>query len=714
MEINYSPDCLKNRELSWLDFNERVLAQADSREMPLFERLKFISIFTTNLDEFFMIRVGSLIDSMAFAPTVWENKTGMTGEEQLEAISKKVVTHYKQRQKSLVNLHKELEQEGIIYTAVEELSDTEKSILKRLFIRTILPLLSPQIVDNRHPFPHMLNKQLHVIVALKRQKRGLFGIVAIPQNLERIMFVDDDKRRYLLVEEVVSYFADIVFDMYTVVERTIAAVTRNADINTEEGLLDEDIDYRQHMKSVIRKRHRLAPVRLELKDTVSDSLLEYFMENLVLRPSQVFYTGVPIDLGYAFVMAEKLEKNLSNKLIWPPYVPSEQRFGNKQLSLINYVKKKDVMLSYPYQSMNPFLTLLRQAAESPTVISIKITLYRISRNSRLAETLMRAAENGKEVVVLMELRARFDENNNIEWARTLDEAGCRVIYGPAGYKVHSKICLITSSEHGKISYITQVGTGNYNEKTAKMYTDLSLITADQNIGKDAAHFFTNLMLGNLGGVYDHLLVAPKCLKPGILKLIDQEIMKAEQDKTGRIIIKCNSLTDKEIIEKLIEASCRGVRISMIIRGICCVVPKVAGFTENIEIISIVGKFLEHSRIFCFGQDDDCKMYISSADLMTRNTERRVEIACPIYEDTVKQAILTALKTMQADSVKAWEMLADGTYELRFPNIGQKALNSQEDLITQAKEKKEEKESEPQVPISRPAGIWKRWLEKLIG
>jgi polyphosphate kinase len=683
MEKNDMSCCMQNRELSWLKFNERVLEEADCGETPLLERLKFLSIFTSNLDEFFMVRVGSLSESVTFAPESIDNKTGMSPRQQLAEIFLRVAPLYELRDSYYSAVTRQLDEYGVSHSIISELDNKRQKKLEAHFVHNILPLLSPQIVDSRHPFPHMDNKRLHIVAALEKKTKLCFGIIALPQNMDRLIFLEEGKFRYVLLEELIYHFANMAFGMYNVHEKTIAAVTRNADIDTEEGFLDEDINYPQFMKKIIKKRTRLAPVRLELNNPAGETITGFLCEKLALQPAQTFFSDAPLELSYCYQLEGRLDGDLRDALVRPPFVPSNIRFPDKKTSLIKQVQKKDVLLSYPFESMLPFLAMLKQAAEDQTVLSIKITLYRIDSRSKLAEILLLAAENGKEVVVMMELRARFDENNNVEWAQRLEEAGCRVIYGPAGFKVHSKICLITKKELGKITYITHLGTGNYNEKTAKLYTDLSIITANQEIGKDAAAFFNNLLLGQLVDNYTHLWVAPNSYKNNLLRCIEEERAKAEKGEPGRIIIKCNSLTDREIIVKLVEASQSGVKISMIVRGICCIVPQIPEFTDNITVISIIGRFLEHTRIFSFGTGEKKKIYISSADLMTRNTERRLEIACPILAPDLKQQISDMLKTMLEDNTKAWELLADGSYLPRKNAPADIAVNSQEAFIEKA-------------------------------
>ncbi|MDR0493495.1 MAG: polyphosphate kinase 1 [Nitrososphaerota archaeon] len=673
--------CMQNRELSWLKFNERVLEEASFTANPPLERLKFISIFSSNLDEFYMIRVGSLTDCMLFVPEYFDNKTGMTAEQQLDAIFKQTTSLYALRDHYFFAVLEDLSKSGINHLKMSDLNQSECKKVEKQFVRDIMPLLSPQIIDNRHPFPHLDNKQLHIAVTLEHKRNSLFGLIAVPRTLERIIFLETSS--FVLLEDVIYYFSHIAFKPYKVQNKTILSVTRNADIKTDEGVLDEDIDYRQFMQKLLKKRQRLTPVRLELQYAVKKTFIEFFCEKLKLKDAQVFLSSTPLDLTYHCKLEEKIEIENRRKLVKPVHIPCDIYPTDKKISLIKHVQKTDLLLSHPYESILPFLEMIKQAAEDPTVLSIKITLYRLDSQSKLAESLIRAAENGKEVIVLMELRARFDEANNIEWSKRLDEAGCRVIYGPTSYKVHSKICLITKKENGKIQYITQIGTGNYNEKTAKQYTDLSLITANQEIGKDTAIFFNNLLLGNLEGKYTYLWVAPNYYKQNILQCIENEQKKAENGESGRIIIKCNSLTDKEVIIKLIEAAQSGVKISMIVRGICCLIPGVPQLTENITIISIIGEFLEHSRIYCFGTGNNKKIYISSADLMTRNTERRIEITCPVLDEDIKQRIFEMLETMLLDNTKAREHFSDGRYVLRHSPIDQ-TINSQKIFTDQAR------------------------------
>ena len=676
---------MQNRELSWLKFNERVLLEANRHETPLLERLKFISIFVSNLDEFFMIRVGSISDYALFDEKYFDNKTGMNAQEQLDKIFGVIPPLYKLYGQAFSSVISGLAHHGVELLRMQDLGKDDIKSLKNHFQQNVMPLLSPQIIDPKHPFPHLSNKQLHIAVTLEKRKGAVFGLIAMPPELDRLIFLDSKSCRFVLLEDLILHFVDLAFGIYKVVEKNIIAVTRNADINTEEELLDEDIDFREVMKDLLKRRQRLSPVRLELNHQASGEMFEFLRGKLVISPAQVFLSDAPLDLSFISALERAIDRETVKRLVWPAHIPAETLPLAKRGSMLKLAAGKDMLFSYPFESMSPLLGMIHEASQDPLVMSIKITLYRIDAHSELAGSLIRAAENGKEVIVLMELRARFDERNNIEWAQRLEEAGCRVIYGLVGYKVHSKICLITRRESGKIQYITQIGTGNYNEKTAKLYTDLSLITSNQEIGHDAAVFFGDMLLGNLEGEYRHLWVAPGSYKSNVLKCIEEERRKAAGGGSGSIIIKCNSLTDKEIIEKLAQASCAGVEISLIVRGICCLVPQIPGTTENIRVISIVGKFLEHTRVFCFGRGQDKSLYISSADLMTRNTQRRVEIACPILDAELKTRICGMLEIMLQDNTNAWDLQADGGYVLRRPPEDGSEENSQEIFTKDARE-----------------------------
>jgi polyphosphate kinase len=634
-----------------------------------------------------MVRVGTLVDYAQFDAEYSDNKTGLTAREQLDEIYRAVAPLYAVHGQTFAAVTEGLARHGVKRVLPAELDEEEEQNLRKHFVHSVMPLLSPQIVDSRHPFPHLANKQIHIAVTLEKKKGPLFGLIAVPSELDRLVPVGNGSGgcfRFILLEDLIYHYADLAFGIYEVTNRNIIAVTRNADIDTEEDLLDEDIDYRQHMRNMLKKRRRLSPVRLELGFPATKELLDFLCEKLHLAAPQVFESSTPLDLSFCFSMDRYLDKETVRRLVWPTHVPAETLSPDKKKNMLKTASGKDMLFSYPFESISPFLELIRQAAEDESVLSIKITLYRIDAQSKLAESLIRAAENGKEVIALMELRARFDEKNNIEWAQRLEEAGCRVIYGLFGYKVHSKICLITRKDYGKLQYITQIGTGNYNEKTARLYTDLALVTSDQRIGTDAAAFFANLLLGNVEGHYSYLWVAPGSLKCNIMAGIEREREKAKAGAGGHIIIKCNSLTDKEIIEALAGASQDGVGIQMIVRGICCLVPQLPGLTEHIRVVSIVGKFLEHSRVFCFGAGAERRLYIASADLMTRNTQRRVEVACPILDQSLSDRIYRMLEVMLKDNTGAWEQHADGRYIPRHQAGTDPAISSQDFFTNEAK------------------------------
>lgn len=649
----------QNRELSWLCFNDRVLMEATDETVPLLERLKFISIFTSNLDEFFMIRVGSLSDIMNLNDGSVDNKSGLTPAQQLEKIYSKVHDLYEKMQKIYFNLEKQLRVHGIYKLRYNELESNEVKYIKQYFKSSIAPLLSPQIVDTHHPFPHLQNKVIHIGALLKYKNKEVFAVIPIPSVLPDIIFLPGSDTRYITTEEIIIEYLEQIFTNYTISERVIFSITRNADINPDDDTFDFDSgDFRIKMKKLLGQRRRLAPVRLELSTEISKNFTDYLCDKFTLTSNQIFITKVPLKLNFVFQLASKISDVKQKALTYSSFTPQIPSNLDMNESIIKQVQKQDVLLSYPFESMSPFLQLIKEAANDPTVISIKITIYRLARKAKLVEYLCDAVENGKDVTVLIELRARFDEQNNIEHSEQLEDAGCRVIYGFEEYKVHSKICLITKRERGEIKYITQIGTGNYNEKTAELYTDVSLMTGNKKIGLDANEFFKNMAIGNLEGSYNSLLVSPVSLKSYVIQCIDEEIAKRDN---GRIILKLNSITDIDLIEKLKQASCAGVKINLIVRGICCILPHIPGKTENIDIISIVGRFLEHSRIYCFGSGTDEKMYISSADFMTRNTQRRVEVACPIYDSEVKEKLQTILETCLSDTVKARALKSDGSY-----------------------------------------------------
>ena len=670
----------QNRELSWLEFNARVLAEAEDETVPLLERFKFLAIFTSNLDEFFMIRVGSLTDMAALEPNRRDTKSGLTAEEQLSRIYAAVEPLYARRDAAFRDVDARLAQEDLCRTSMDELDSSERKYIKRYFNTMIAPVLSPQVVDSHHPFPHLEGKVLHIAVLLSHKKNERLGLIPVPASLPPITFLPNDKRRYLMTEDILLAFADSIFEMYDVLEKTVFCVTRNADVPLDdEPFGSEQVDLRKKMERMLRQRRRMAIVRVELSRPVSSHFKECLHKRFEVTDEQIFLSrSAPLRMSYAFSLGDYLSDGRRSRLSDPPFIPQQPAMLPAGQSLLKTALQRDVLLSYPYESMEPFLQMIREAANDPPVLSVRITIYRLASKAKLVEYLCAAAENGKDVTVLIELRARFDEQNNIDWSERLEEAGCKIIYGFEDYKVHSKICLITRRERGGVRYITQVGTGNYNEKTARQYTDVSLVTSSESIGMDAAQFFNNMAMSNLNGRYNRLLVAPPSLKNNILSLMDGEIAKGSD---GYILLKFNSLTDIDMIEKLHEASCAGVTVEMIIRGICCLLPGVPGKTENITVTSIVGRFLEHSRIYVFGRGENEKMYISSADLMTRNTERRVEIACPIDSPAVRARLHDILFAMQHDTVKARVLQPDGSYQKK-PSVPE-PICAQDLLMQQA-------------------------------
>lgn len=651
----------QNRELSWLQFNARVLAEAEDENVPLLERFKFLAIFTSNLDEFFMIRVGSLCDMAAVDKEHTDSKSGLTAKEQLHLIYKAVEPLYARRDAAFSDVDSKLSAIGLRRLTMDSLAPDEQKYITRYFKDIIAPVLSPQIVDSHHPFPHLEGKVLHIAALLSHKKTERLGLLPVPASLPPVVFLPETPSRYILTEDILLAYADHVFEMYDVLEKTVLCVTRNADIQVDDETFGvEGGDFRKKMEKLLRQRRRMAVVRVEINRPVSDHFKEHFRSRFEVSDAQIFLSRTaPLKLGYAFSLGEHLPEKKRAFLSDAPFTPQQPAMLSTGQSLLKAALQRDILLSYPYESMEPFLQMIREAANDPAVLAIRITIYRLASKAKLVEYLCAAAENGKDVTALIELRARFDEQNNIDWSERMEEAGCKIIYGFEDYKVHSKICLITRRERGAVRHITQVGTGNYNEKTAKQYTDVSLITADERIGQDAGAFFNNMALGNLSGRYSRLFVAPTSLKNNILALMDEQIAKG---KDGYILLKFNSLTDIDVIAKLREASCAGVTVEMIVRGICCLLPGVPDHTENITVTSIVGRFLEHSRIYVFGRgDDEEKMYISSADLMTRNTERRVEIACPIDDPAVRTRLHDILYAMQHDTVKARVLQPDGTY-----------------------------------------------------
>ena len=667
-------ECYANRELSWLKFNERVLDEAASHHVPLCERMAFFSIFQSNLDEFFMVRVGALYDQMLADNHARENKTWMTSEEQLQAIFEKTRIISQRKDHIYKQYMEELEEQGVELLSFSDMLPEDKVYLEKYFEESILPLLSPQVIGKKQPFPFLKNKEIYAVVVLGGKKGDKLGIIPCSNEVfKRLIPVPSGKNHYMLVEELILHYIPEVFDHYEVKSKSLIRIIRNADIDVDEAFDDEELDYRDCMKKLISTRKKLCPVKLEHSRVLDDTVIEHLRRDLGIFKDQVFHTETPLELSFLFQIQNALREK--KELFYEKRVPQNSPEFVDDKPVLDQICEKDKLLSYPYESMKPFIRLLKEAGNDTRVVSIKMTLYRVARNSQIVEALIDAAENGKEVVVLVELRARFDEENNIEWSQRLEDAGCRLIYGLDHIKVHSKLCQITYMSEEGIRYVTQIGTGNYNEKTSKLYTDLSLMTADQAIGEEAAEVFHKLCLAQTVEHTNHLLVAPNCLQNKLIDKMDAEIAKVQDGNAGYIGVKMNSLTDKKLIDKLIEASMAGVQIDLIVRGICCLIPEVEGYTDNIQVISIVGRYLEHSRIYIFGKGGDSEVYIASADFMTRNTTKRVEVAAPVYDPELKERILESFNLMLRDNVKASVLKSDGNYYHR--DGGDIQLNSQE-------------------------------------
>ena len=669
-----------NRELSWLKFNERVLEEAENPENPLCERLTFASIYQSNLDEFYMVRVGSLVDQMLLAKEIRENKTNMTPEEQLDAILARTKKLNRKRDAVYEEIMENLEQYGIHMLNFHKIEKEDRNYLDRYFEAEVAPVISPSIVGKRQPFPFLRNKEIYAVVVLETKKgKEKLGIIPCSSaGIQRLIPVPGKNGTYMLSEELILHFVSKIFKGYHIKAKSLLRITRNADIDAD-ALYDEDLDYREFMVELIKARKKLAPIRLELSREMDGDVVETLCEYLEVDKNYVFRGDIPLDLSFVFQIQDGLRKR--TELFYEKRIPQKSPLFNSHEPILDQIAKKDRFLSYPYESIKPFLTMLHEAANDEDVVSIKMTLYRVAKQSKVVEALIEAAENGKEVFVLVELKARFDEENNIGWSRLLEDAGCHVIYGLDGYKVHSKLCQIMKKKDGNVEYYTQIGTGNYNEKTARLYTDLSLMTADPKIGMEAARVFQALAMGETVEDMEYLLVAPRCLQNKVLAMINEEIEHAKAGEPAYIGLKMNSLTDKRIMSKLVEASCAGVHIDMVIRGICCLIPGVKGQTENIHIISIVGRFLEHSRIYIFGTQERARIYISSADFMTRNTLRRVEVAAPIEDPDIRMQIQEMFVTMLSDNRKARSMNNKGIYKIEPSDNA--PLNSQEVFLQQA-------------------------------
>lgn len=691
----------QNRELSWLRFNRRVLEEAGDETVPLLERLKFIAIFTSNLDEFFMVRVGNLFDLSLVSPGEIDNKTGLTPSGQLEQIYSVIPGLIEIKNRLYDDAAALLRREGICDLTMDELTGEERKFVSTCYKAKILPVLSPQIVDAHHPFPHLVSKGLYV-AALLRGKKGAasLGFLPVPDRLPAFLTMPGDPGRSIRMETVLHHYAPTLFGEFKVESACVLCVTRSADLSLDAELLEGE-DIRSRMSKLLKKRASQSVVRLELSGKMSGEFMKLLKSRIRVESRQIYVDRSPLRMKYVFELIRTLPAERAAALSFPPYRPRWPADLDPKASIIDQVRRRDRLLFFPFDGVDPFLRMLDEAAERPDVLAIRITIYRLASSSRVAHILCKAAENGKEVTVLMELRARFDEANNISWSRLLEESGCKVIYGVEEYKCHSKICLITLRRGDKLSYVTQIGTGNYNEHTNEQYTDLSLMTADEQIGLDGTAFFQNMLVGNLEGTYRHLLVAPAGIKPRLLELIDQEIAKGPE---GRIRIKANSMTEREVMDKLAEASQAGVQVQLILRGICCLRPGIPARTENIHVTSIVGRFLEHGRIYCFGRGREAVVYIASADLMTRNLNHRVEIACPVYDQQVREQLLWILHTQLEDNVKASSLLPDGSYCRKVNTLA--PCDSQEVFMKTSIHR-------PEPQAARPEGL-RRLLGGLAG
>lgn len=662
MENNEVPNLYQNRELSWLKFNQRVLEQASDASIPIFERLRFLSIFVNNLDEFFMIRVGTLTDASLLNPDALDNKSKMSPAEQLEAIFKQVRELNTEKDETYRSLIQDMRQCGVEHLDLESLTPEQEAFFATYFSSEIQPMLSPQIIDKHHPFPFLRNKETYICSQLKTKGEFVkLAIIPVSTGFDRLIFLPFDKTKFLLIEELVHCYSGQVFQGYEVVANTIFRVTRNADINVDEAMYDHDIDYRSVMEEMVKSRRKLMPVRLEFQGGASEAVIDQLCKKLELSRERVFYNKAPLNMSFGFALASRFERTGQKDFFFPALTPQRSATLDIRQPIMPQIEDHDVLLAYPFESMNPFIALLREASVDESVISIKMTLYRVARESQVIAALIKAAESGKDVHVVVELRARFDEENNIIWSKRLEEAGVNVTYGLGEYKVHSKLLVITRKKEEGVCFITQVGTGNYNESTAKQYTDLSLMTADRTFGEDGLQIFNGILTDTPSADTRFLISAPRTMKPHFLELMDEQIALAQRGEPSRIIVKINSLTDKDLIDKLIEASMAGVKIRLIIRGICCLRVGVPGYTDNIEVVSIVGRFLEHSRVYVFGVGEKCQIYIGSADFMTRNTERRVEVAAPVLDERLRARLLSMLQLQFKDNVKARRLLEDGSY-----------------------------------------------------
>ena len=674
-------ECFENRELSWLRFNERVLEEAEDLENPLGERLSFLSIYQTNLDEFFMVRIGSLHDQKLLNNNLRENKTFMSPSEQIEAVCKRVKKLAQRHAAAYRVLLQGLREFGVRVTDFDSLEKNEAAYLETYFRNEVLPLLSPVIVSKDQPFPFLENRSLYAYCTLRRKgEKDRIGIVGCSvKSLNRLIQIPGHRREYLLLEDLVLHFLQLVFRRYEIQEASVIRLTRNADIDAD-SMYDEDLDYRELMEQMIKSRRRLSPVRLEYSRALQKRTIERLSEMLNLNTSQMFLCEAPSDLSFLSLIRSDLSGETD--LFYEKRQPQRSTLIDHELPMMDQAEKHDILFYYPYERMNPVIRMLLEAGKDPSVTAIRMTLYRLAKNSQVVAALAAAAEAGKKVDVLVELKARFDEENNIHWSHTLEDAGCNVLYGLGKYKVHSKLLLITREKEGKKQYITQVGTGNYNESTARLYTDFCFITAREKIGEQAEKIFNALISQVIPEDITELMCAPHCLQNRVIEMIDREIACAKEGREAYIGLKLNSVTDRDILLKLVEASQAGVKIDMVVRGINCIRAGVPGLTENIRVISIVGRYLEHARIYIFGLGEREKIYISSADLMTRNTLKRVEVAAPIEDELLKKKIHHIFSLQLADNVKGRVQRPSGSYR-KEDRSGEQAINSQEIFFREA-------------------------------
>lgn len=648
---------MQNRELSWLKFNERVLEKGGDQSIPLYERLKFVSIFESNLTEFFNVRVGSLTDLSELNNEFKDKHSAMTYTEQLDYIYKMVVPLYEKKDKIYKNLAEEFDKLKLTNYKYDDLDKVSKDYVNNYFFTDIYPMLSPNIISKRHPFPFLENNRIYIVAELNNKKKTNFLILPIRETLPEFINLPNSNG-YILTEEIIFHFVEMLVPNYKLIDKYLIRVTRNADIDLENDSPLED-NYKEFVQKKIKNRRTLRPVRLEVNKKLSENTMNFLARNLNLKDNMIFITRSPIKMNYIWDLNKIIDKDLRYIISYGNYVPRHSEMIERKVSMIEQIEHHDMLLSYPYDSMNDFLDLLKEASEDRRVFSIKITLYRLAANSNVIKHLIRAAQNGKEVTVIVELKARFDEENNIDYSDELIAAGINVIYGMENYKVHTKVCLISYHKNGQVNYISHIGTGNYNETTAKIYQDMNIITANKYLTEDIANFFNNMQLGKVDNKYNCILQSPSTFKPKFIELINNEINKKEE---GYLRFKCNSITDIDIIEKIVEASNSGVKIDMIVRGITCILPGVKGKTDNLEIRSIVGRYLEHARIYQFGKDKDLKLYIASADLMTRNTENRIELSIPVFDKEIKKYLIEFLDKQFIDTVNAEKLLENGKYK----------------------------------------------------